>query len=171
MLKNLIRIGKVSSIDAAKGTVRVTLEDQQDIVSNDLPMMAFEYYMPKVNDLVLCLFLGNGISQGFCLGRYFNEIDRPPVTNEKIYCRDFGDGTSIQYNKESKELAITTVGDLKLTVGGDLTIDVAGSLAETVVGDITVTSDNNITTVAGNVNTDISHTRLPEPPTPVTHHP
>ena len=171
MPKNLIRIGKVSSIDAAKGTVRVTLEDQQDIVSNNLPMLAYEYYLPDVGDLVLCLFLGNGISQGFCLGRYFNETDRPPVTNEKIYCRDFGDGTSLQYNKTSKELSIVAAGDLKLTVGGNLIINVAGDITETVTGNISTEADCNITAIAGESNTDISFARLPEPIEPVTHHP
>ncbi len=158
-MKNLIRIGRISSVNAVKGTVRVVIEDQQDIVTDELPMLAFEYYMPEVGDLVLCTFLGNGISQGLCLGRYFSDQNPPPVTDQKIYSRDFGDGTSIQYNKTSKELSITAAGDLKISVEGDLTISVKGN--------ITSTADGSITTSAGEVNTDIGMTKTSS----VTYHP
>jgi len=156
----MIRIGRVSSVDEANGTVRVVIDDQQGIVTNELPMLAFEYDMPNVGDLVLCVFLGNGISSGVCLGRYFNNTDSPPVTNKNIWAKDFGDGTSIQYNKTTQELSITTEGDLKLTVGGNLTVNVAGIIT-------TTAPDGSITTSAGEANTDISNTKT----SPVTHHP
>lgn len=159
MLKNLIRIGKISSVNAVKGTVRVVIEDQQDIVTDELPMLAFEYYMPEVGNLVLCAFLGNGISQGVCLGRYFSDQNPPPVTNPKIYSRDFGDGTSIQYNKTSKELSISAAGDLTISVEGNLTISVKGN--------ITSSADGSITTTAGLANIDIGNAKT----SPVTHHP
>lgn len=160
MLKNLVRIGHVSSVNPARGTVRVVIDDQQALVTNDLPVLAFEYHMLNVGDLVLCVFLGNGISSGFCLGKYFFEGNPPPVTDPAIWAKDFGDGTSIRYNKNTKELAIVTVGNLKLTVGGDLTVNVAGSIT-------TTASDGSITTSAGEANTDISNTKT----VAVTHHP
>lgn len=160
MLKNMIRIGKISSVNPAKGTVRVVIDDQQDIVTNELPLLANEYNMPDVGDLVLCLFLGNGILSGFCLGKYFSTVNPPPVTDKNIWAKDFGDGTSIQYDKSSKELSIAAAGDLKLTIAGDLIIAVAG--------DITTTApDGNITASAGLANTDISNTKT----VAVTHHP
>jgi phage baseplate assembly protein V len=159
-MKHSIRIGKVSSVDAAAGTIRAIIEDQQNIVTNNLRMMASEYNMPEVGDMVLCLFLGNGISHGFCLGRYFNDTDTPPVSDAKIWCKDFGDGTKIQYNKTTQELSITTEGDLKISVGGNLVIDVAGNIT-------TTAPEGSISISAGLANTDISNTKT----SPVTHHP
>jgi len=108
MLKNMIRIGKISSVNATKGTVRVVIDDQQDIVTNELPLLAGEYNMPEAGDLVLCLFLGNGISSGFCLGKYFSTVSPPPVTDSQIIYKDFGDGSYIKYDKGSKTLTIKT---------------------------------------------------------------
>jgi phage baseplate assembly protein V len=160
MLKNMVRIGHVSSLDSSKGTVRVVIDDQQGIVTDDLPLLAHEYNMPAVGDLVLCLFLGNGISSGFCLGKYYCDDVTPPVTNANIWAKDFGDGTSIQYNRSTKELSIAVKGDLRLIVEGNLTVSVAGDI-------ITTAPDGSITTSAGESNTDISHTKT----TPTVHHP
>ncbi len=159
MLKNLIRIGHVSSVNEVKGTVRVVIDDQQEIVTDDLPLLSNEYNLPNVGDLVLCVFLGNGISSGFCLGKYFYEGNPPPVADKSIWAKDFGDGTSIQYNKSTKKLSIVTEGDLELNVGGNLTINVAGNIT-------TTAPDGSITTLAGEANTDISNTKT----TPTTHH-
>jgi phage baseplate assembly protein V len=158
MLKNMIRIGRISSVKAAEGTVRVVIDDQQDMVTNELPLLSFAYDIPSIGDLVLCVFLGNGISNGFCLGRYFNDGNPPPVTNKNIWAKDFGDGTSIKYNKTTQELTIVAVKDLKINVAGNLTV--------TVTGDVTVTADGNIKNSAGGSNTDISDTKT----TAVTHH-
>ena len=65
--------------------------------------------IPNVKDQVLCIFLPNGIERGFCLGNYYSEVNRPPVENKNIYYKKFDDGTSIQYDKVSKELTINSV--------------------------------------------------------------
>jgi len=118
MLKNIVRIGHVSSANATKGTVRVVIDDQQGIVTNELPLLAGEYNMPAVGDLVLCLFLGNGISNGFCLGKYFSTVNPPPVTDPKIIYKDFGDGSYIKYDKTSKTLTIKA----DVAIEGDLSV-------------------------------------------------
>jgi phage baseplate assembly protein V len=137
MLKNMIRIGKVSSINPAKGMVRVVIEDQQDMVTNDLPMLSNEYNLPTIGDLVLCLFLGNGISSGFCLGKYFSTVNPPPVTDSQIIYKDFGDGSCIKYDKASKTL----------TIKAD-TVAIEGNLS--VTGNISATG--TILDVGGNTN-------------------
>ena len=130
MLKNMIRIGKVSSVNAEKGTVRVVIDDQQDVVTNDLPLLSGEYNMPAVSDLVLCLFLGNGISQGFCLGKYFSTVNPPPVTDPEVIYKDFGDGSYIKYDKSIKTLTIKA----DVVVDGDLTVTGNISATGTVSG-------------------------------------
>lgn len=69
----MIKVGKVSSVDLKKGTVQVLLEDKDDMVSGNLPMLSFEFAMPKPNTQVLCVFLDNAPEQGFCLGEYYSD--------------------------------------------------------------------------------------------------
>lgn len=129
MLKNLIRIGKVSSINYPAGKVRVVFPDKNNIVTSELPLLSFEYYMPAVNDVVICLFLGNGVSQGFCLGKYYNSTVIPRESGSNIYYKDFFSEGFMKYDKNSKTLTfkasnIVVEGDLK--VEGNL--EVAGSI-------------------------------------------
>lgn len=105
--RNILRVGLVNSIDPAKGTVKVLLPDKDDIVTTDIPMLSFEYHMPEVGDSVLCVFLGNGLEQGFCLGKYYSDINIPPEDNEKIYVKRIDENMEWRYNKESKELKLT----------------------------------------------------------------
>ncbi len=69
----MIQIAKISTIDTNEKTTRVILLGRQNVVSAELPiLMPFvktEYIeLPKVNDRVLCIFLGK--SQGFIIGKF-----------------------------------------------------------------------------------------------------
>lgn len=105
---NLIRIGIVSSVNEENGTIRALFDDKSNMVSDDLPILSFEYNLPKIGAQVLCLFLPNGLQQGFCLGEFYSDLNIPPVDDKNIYFKKFDDGTSIQYNKTSKELSISS---------------------------------------------------------------
>lgn len=156
MLKNMIRIGKVSSVNGAKGTVRVIIDDEQNIVTDELPLLSFEYYMPDPGDFVLCVFLGNGISHGFCLSQYFFDQNPPPISDPKIYHKRYfhDEFAFLDYNQHTKEwtvqakiINIKTVDSKKINMVGDVKID----------GDVQITGDvhvvGNITatgTITGN---------------------
>ncbi|MBP1924588.1 phage baseplate assembly protein gpV [Sedimentibacter acidaminivorans] len=73
LVKNIIKVGQVSSINFNKSSVKVTFPDKDNIVSNYLPILNPGYYIPKIGDQVVCIFLGNGIEQGFCLGSFIIE--------------------------------------------------------------------------------------------------
>lgn len=88
-LKNIVRIGRISTISGDQKSARVTFEDQADSVSAFLiflrqkPEISAEIadlhthtikiveWMPAVGDYVLCLFLpsSNG-TDGFILGGF-----------------------------------------------------------------------------------------------------
>lgn len=114
VLKNLIRIGIVSSINEKNGTVRVVFDDKNDLVSDELPLLSFQYDMPKIKEQVLCVFLPNGIQQGFCLGSFYSLVNLPPVKDKNIYFKKFDDGTWIEYNKKTKELNINASGNVNI---------------------------------------------------------
>ncbi|AKL95021.1 phage baseplate assembly protein V [Clostridium aceticum] len=151
ILMNIIRVGTVHSVDEVKGTVKVSFQDKDKIVSNDLPILDREYDLPKVGQQALCLFLPNGIQEGFCLRSFYSNVNPPPVQDKNLYHKAFGDGTCIEYDKINKELTIKAAGDLKIISSGDILIE----------------ADGNLTTKAGNFNSAISQVKT----VPIIHHP
>lgn len=77
LVRNIAKVGRVSSVNASEGTVRVIFEDRDNSISNDLPLLEIAS-TPNVNDQVLCLFLGNGIEDGYCLGGFYSNENPPP---------------------------------------------------------------------------------------------
>jgi Phage P2 baseplate assembly protein gpV len=138
-LNNLIRIGKVSSIHYDAGTVAVCFEDKDSIVTDDLPMLSFEYYMPDVGDPVLCLFLGNGLTKGFCLGKYFYDKDgeQPMESGEGIFYKHFFKEGSIKYDKSAKTLTIYA-DTLDLKADTKIVIESSKDISVKASGDVTV---------------------------------
>jgi len=73
ILNNIVRIGKVSSVDNGTNSARVIFADKQDENGNPLISGALKILNNQslvVNDNVLCLFLPNGKGDGFVLGRF-----------------------------------------------------------------------------------------------------
>jgi phage baseplate assembly protein gpV len=136
-LGNLLRIGTVSSINYPAGRVRVCFTDQDKIVTDELPMLSHEYEMPNVGEMVLCLFLGNGITKGFCLGRYFYNADPPVESGKDIYFKRFMKDATLKYDRASKTLTITSANGVfngNIVINGNVTIN----------GELTVTGDATI---------------------------
>ena len=85
-LKEVIRIGKVSSVDAGKKTARVVFEDKDNVVSAELPVLVntptikakdsqggectldIKPWLPKVEQMVVVAYLPSGGGDGFILG-------------------------------------------------------------------------------------------------------
>ena len=123
VLSNVFRIGFVSSVIAARGTVKVTCPDKDNWESDELPVIVRgsagtkDFWIPEVNEQVLCAFLPNsGTSQGFCLGSFYSDRDKPPTGSADVRCVKFSDGTLIEYDKGSHSLTINCVG--AVTING-----------------------------------------------------
>ena len=133
---NIIRIGEVSSIDPAKGTARVAFDDEDSMVSYDLPVIQHntlenhDYWMPDIGEDVLCVFLPTGSEDGFILGSFYADEIRPPASTENIRMVEFADGTKVSYDRESHELKATIDGtEIKanrdtVDITGDKTVNV-----------------------------------------------
>lgn len=68
-IRNIMRIGIVSTANIDRREVRVTFPDKDNLVSDELPLLD-HIPVPDVGDSVLCLFLPNGKSKGFCIGSF-----------------------------------------------------------------------------------------------------
>ena len=79
----VVKIGKVSAIDRQKCMARVYFEDRDDFVSSWMPVMQKNtmnhkfYWMPDVDEQVVCLFLPNGHETAIIIGSIYSEADKP----------------------------------------------------------------------------------------------
>lgn len=120
-MKDCIRRGTVESINYQNGTVKIVQEDRDNAVSFDLPLMSFEYNPPDIGDMVIAIFLPNDSTQGFILGKPYNNSNRPVNGRKNIIRKDYDVDAFIEYDKDSKTLTIQAQhvvlkGDIKTIV-------------------------------------------------------
>lgn len=127
VLKNLIRVGRVSAVDPASATARVVFE-AQDLVSYDLPVLQRQtlrnkdYYLPDVGEHVVCIFLPTGNAEGFVLGAIYSDEDQPPVSSPDKRIVQFEDGTRIEYDRSTHALTINAVGPVHIVAAGNINV-------------------------------------------------
>lgn len=126
VLKNLIRVGRVSSI--GKATARVVFPDRQNMVSYDLSVIVRQSqdnkdaWMPDIGEQVVCLFLPSGHAQGFILGSFYSDEDMPPVDDPNKRHVTFADGTSIEYDRGTHTLTVNAQGPVNIVAAGNVNI-------------------------------------------------
>ena len=132
-IKKLIRVGTVSSVNAAAGSVRVAFAAQDDMVTYELPVITRgsknnkDYWLPDVDEQVLCLFLpntsGRGVRDGFVLGTFYSSVDAPVENSGDVHAVKYGDGTIIKHDRSTGKLTINATGDIDIIAGGKITIN------------------------------------------------
>lgn len=132
-IKRLIRVGTVSSVNAAAGTVRVAFAAQDDMVTYELPVITRgsknnkDYWLPDVDEQVLCLFLpntsGRGVCDGFVLGTFYSSVDAPVENSGDVHAVKYGDGTIIKHDRSTGKLTINATGDIDIIAGGKVIIN------------------------------------------------
>jgi len=161
---NVFRTGEVVETDPEKCMVRVKFPDYDELVSYWLQVVQQQtfdnkhYYMPDLEELVLCIFLGNGPIAGFVLGAVYNEKDTPPEEGQDIYYTKYKDGTRIKYDRENHLVTKNIKGDVLITVEnnesakGTVDVTVKDFIKIENTGDITVKTSKNIKVEAtGNI--------------------
>ncbi|MBP2654258.1 MAG: phage baseplate assembly protein [Firmicutes bacterium] len=147
--QNMLRYGKVSSVNSKLHTVRVAFADKGGVVSHSLPVLIRgslknkHYHLPDVDEDVLCVFLPNGIQRGFVLGSFYNVNNSPPVASADKEHVTFSDGTIVEYDRSSSTMTVDCIGTINITAANGVTI--AGNV--TVTGSIAASGD----VTAGNI--------------------
>lgn len=132
-IKKLIRVGTVSTVNAAAGTVRVAFAAQDEMVTYELPVLTRgsksnkDYWLPDVDEQVLCIFLpnvsGRGVCEGFVLGTFYSSVDAPVENSGDVHAVKYGDGTIIKHDRSTGKLTINATGDIDIIAGGKITIN------------------------------------------------
>lgn len=113
---SLIKLGEISSIDPSKGTARVVFDDEDSIVSYDLPILQrntlknHDFASLDVGEDAIVLFFGEGQEDGVILGSIYAGEVTPPETTENRRTVVFDDGTRVCYDREEHKLTVTIEG-------------------------------------------------------------
>lgn len=186
-MNDAIRIGKVSSIDYARGMVQVVYHDKDDDVTRLLPLLSFEYRMPPVGALVLVAHLTNGSEAGVVLSRPWSDKNKPPEGFEGLFREDYdleagkcyfrydANGPESLYHTEGddyievagnqettvdKDRKDTTGGNQETAVTGDSKTEVGGNAEITVSGKLTLKVGSCTVTIDGGTVTVEGSTKL-----------
>ena len=98
MEKQVLRIGKISSVNLERGTAQVTYEDRDSSTTNNFPFLAWTCWRPKVGETVLVGHLTNGSATAVIIGPSWHEGCRPAdigtreLKAQHIEFDAFGDG-------------------------------------------------------------------------------
>ena len=121
---NIVRVGIVSTVDPETMTATGIFPDKDNTVSGPLQIMTQGsgedkyYWLPNVGDYVKCLMEQNNttsLNSGSIIGTFFNEVNPVPSgagAGKRIL--NFGDGTTIEYDKNSHTLSINCVGKIMI---------------------------------------------------------
>lgn len=127
-MSDMVRVGYISAVNYEEGTAQVVYKDRDNSVSSFMPLWSNEWNPPENDTLVYVLHLPNGGTRGMILVPPYTNGNRPPEGKKGIWRKDFGDGSYIRYDRETKQLDL--VSDIvqveELNVSGDLSIN--GSL-------------------------------------------
>lgn len=160
---SLIKLGEISSIDPSKGTARVVFDDEDSIVSYDLPILQrntlknHDFASLDVGEDAIVLFFGEGQEDGVILGSIYAGEVTPPETTENRRTVVFDDGTRVCYDREEHKLTVTIEGteivfnrqDGSITVPNAVTINCTTA---TVNASSSVTLDTPKTYITGALN-------------------
>lgn len=126
-MSQVVRLGIVSSVDTDTGMIRAVFTDMDNMVSLPMPLLttgtgwALTNGMPEPGDHVLCIFRGNGLSDGFCLGSlYDGSYDMPADQSQRgIY---FEDGSYAYFDKNTGSIEIKAIGNVRIQAN-QITLD------------------------------------------------
>lgn len=148
-LAQAIRVGEVVSTDPASATVRVKIHDADGLVTYPLRVLQHktlhdqQYWMPDVNEHVMCLFLPYGAEQGFVLGAFYSAADTPPVSSQDKDHTVYKDGTWHEYDRDEHKLHGEIKGEFDFIVDEDAALHVKKNVTLTVDEDVDVRIKGN----------------------------
>ncbi len=148
-LSNVVRPGKVASVDLPNARCRVQIGD---ILTAPLPFLTVKagedrtWHPPEVGEQVLVLAPSGELSAGFVLGGIYTTAYAPPSTSPEVARMLFKDGTTATYDRALHTLTL----DLP-TSGSSLVVNVNGNATVSATGNALVEADGNATVSAGAV--------------------
>ena len=163
-----IRQGVVSSINYETGRVRVVYNDKNDTVTQELPLLTFEYDMPRVGEQVYVAHQSNGAENGLVLCRHWRDDEIPEEYGPHIWRKELRDeaGSFIKFDRGSHTLTINVAGsedvsvnisaakDIYVATSGSVTVRAADSIKIYASEDIDIHSEGDLNLTARKIYID-----------------
>ena len=117
--EKFVKHGLVSEVDAIGHRVRVTFDDNDNVVSAWLPVLTplaskdNLYCLPDVDEEVACVFENNDSEQGdgFCVGSVYNDKNKCKVNDINKKRIDFDGGSFIEFDRSTGNLLFNITGE------------------------------------------------------------
>ena len=142
-----IRQGRISSLNYETGRARVVYEDKNNAVTQELPLLTFEYDMPRVGDQVYVAHQSNGVENGIVISRYWRDDEMPVEYGPHIWRKELRDdaGSFIKFDRNSHTLFI----DVQSSSNVSVDIQAAKDVSITTQGNIILKASKII--IDGNI--------------------
>lgn len=159
IIKNLVRVGICSTSDAEEGMITATFPDRDDMVSDLLPViypggLGASNGIPQPGDTVACIFLGNGMSDGFCVGKLYDSEELPGEEGQQGTW--YEDGSYVYYDTVKKILNVMSMGGAVIESPENVTVKAKSvtAEAESVILKAANVTIEGTTSIKGNVSID-----------------
>ncbi|WP_226979291.1 phage baseplate assembly protein V [Vibrio navarrensis] len=159
-LANMIRRGRVHSVDFEQSPPRVKVEYEKDAVTGWLPWISgressqhrTDWEPLAVGEQVIILSESGDLSAGVVLPSLPDATSPVPSTSPDEHVSRYEDGTTFIYNRKTHTLTIDVQGDVNFHATGNVTGHIEGTADFHTVGNVTglIEGDANFHT-KGNV--------------------
>ncbi|HHY0435718.1 TPA: phage baseplate assembly protein V [Vibrio parahaemolyticus] len=157
-MANMIRRGRVHSVDFAQSPPRVKVEYEKGAVTGWLPWISgrassthrTDWEPLAIGEQVIILSESGELSSGVVLPSLPDASSPVPSTSPDEHVIRYEDGTTFNYNRKTHTWTIDVQGDAVFHATGNVTAHIEGNMSAQIDGkaDVTVTGDINIKTSA-----------------------
>lgn len=122
------KMGRVSSVNYAKGTVVVTYPES-NTVSPELIVFQGrnkgkkKYSMPELDEVGLCLIIDSTYEGMYIGSGVIDDLPLPSITGKGIDIYEYSDGTKVMYDENIKKLTIDSIKILEIKAGEKIIIN------------------------------------------------
>ncbi|CAG9297584.1 phage baseplate assembly protein V [Celerinatantimonas diazotrophica] len=143
-LSNLVRKGRVHSVDFTQTPPRVRVEYAPRATTTWLPWVGgrassqsrTDWEPLAVGEQCLILSQSGELSAGVVLPAMLDSQSPPPSTSADEHVTQYADGTQTRYNRKTHQLSVMVKGDvsvqcdnnLSCQAGGDITLSATGNM-------------------------------------------
>ena len=120
--EKILRRGIISAVYPERHSARVTFEDEDNLVSAELPILTSYasknnfYRLPDISEQVFCLYEENdaGEGTGVIIGSIYSDVNKPKANSQDICRLDFGDGSYFEFDRATGNLNIKCTGEITI---------------------------------------------------------
>ncbi|EGQ8056468.1 phage baseplate assembly protein V [Vibrio alginolyticus] len=159
-MANMIRRGRVHSVDFEQSPPRVKVEYEKGAVTGWLPWISgresnqhrTDWEPLAIGEQVIILSESGDLSAGVVLPSLPDATSPVPSTSPDEHVSRYEDGTTFTYNRKTHTLSIDVQGDANLHTTGNVTAHIEGTADVTAAKDLNIkTSTNMVLDASGNI--------------------